>query len=37
MFRVLGWRCVVVWECETESPQGLERLRKKFGRTLFVG
>jgi len=37
MIRMLGWRCAVVWECETEFPQGLERLRRKLGRMLLVG
>ena len=23
----LGWRSVVVWECETEKPKGLDRLK----------
>jgi len=26
VLRKLGWRAVVVWECQTEKPQRLERL-----------
>ena len=30
--RELGWRVIVVWECETRSPISLEeRLRKELG------
>lgn len=28
--RKLGWRSVVVWECQTENPQALERLVTRF-------
>jgi DNA mismatch endonuclease (patch repair protein) len=30
----LGWRCVVVWECETEKLKSLERLSSKLARLL---
>jgi len=31
--RRLGWRCVVVWECQTEKPGLVERvLRRRLGR-----
>lgn len=32
--RKLGWRCIVVWECQTEKSQSLETLRKQFVRLL---
>lgn len=28
--RKLGWRTLVVWECETEKPQQLERILKRL-------
>ncbi len=30
--RKLGWRPVVIWECETDKPKTLERLGRKFAR-----
>jgi DNA mismatch endonuclease (patch repair protein) len=32
--RQLGWRTLVVWECETEKPEKLNRLRARFARAL---
>lgn len=32
--RKLGWRSVVVWECETEKPDALERLGRALARRL---
>lgn len=28
--RASGWRCLVVWECETKSLDGLANILKKF-------
>ena len=28
----LGWRSMVIWECETEKPKTLERLSRKLAR-----
>jgi DNA mismatch endonuclease, patch repair protein len=33
----LGWRVIVVWECETERPQDLERLRSRLSVVLGSG
>jgi DNA mismatch endonuclease (patch repair protein) len=35
--RKLGWRVVVVWECETERPQNLERLQRRLSEILGSG
>jgi DNA mismatch endonuclease, patch repair protein len=32
--RKLGWRPIVIWECQTEKPEKLARLRAKLERTL---
>ena len=32
--RKLGWRTMVVWECETEKPDALERLGRALARKL---
>ena len=37
LFRGMGWRYLVVWECETERPQQLEKLKRKLGRFLSRG
>lgn len=34
--RKLGWRVVVVWECETERVGFAEKLRRKLIRTLAI-
>ena len=34
--RKLGWRVVVVWECETEKPEKLARLETRLARILSV-
>src|ERR1051325_7053761 len=31
--RKLGWRSFVIWECETEDPQNLDTLVKRFVRS----
>jgi DNA mismatch endonuclease (patch repair protein) len=28
--RKLGWHPMVIWECETEKPKGLDRLGRKL-------
>ncbi len=33
--RKLGWRPIVIWECQTEKPKTLERLRRKL--TKLIG
>jgi DNA mismatch endonuclease (patch repair protein) len=30
--RKLGWRSIVVWECETEKPKVMERLSRKLAK-----
>jgi DNA mismatch endonuclease (patch repair protein) len=37
VLRKLGWRVVVVWECETESPRSLERLQGRLSEILGSG
>ena len=32
--RKLGWRTIVVWECETEKPKALERLARRLTQLL---
>jgi DNA mismatch endonuclease, patch repair protein len=32
--RKLGWRSMVVWECETEKPDALERLGRALAKKL---
>ena len=32
--RKLGWRSIVVWECQTEHPKRLERLSRKLAKSL---
>ena len=28
--RKLGWRPIVIWECQTEKPKTLDRLSRKL-------
>jgi DNA mismatch endonuclease (patch repair protein) len=35
--RKLGWRVVVVWECEVEAVQKVERVRRRLSRLLRAG
>jgi DNA mismatch endonuclease (patch repair protein) len=30
----LGWRVIVIWECETEKVEGIQRLQKQVVRLL---
>ena len=32
--RKLGWRSLVVWKCETERPQDLDRIGKRLSKRL---
>jgi G:T-mismatch repair DNA endonuclease (very short patch repair protein) len=34
MLRQLGWHPVVIWECQTEKPKALERLRRKLSKMI---
>jgi DNA mismatch endonuclease (patch repair protein) len=34
VLRKLGWRSIVVWECQTEHPKRLERLSRKLAKSL---
>ena len=33
--RKLGWRTIVVWECQTEKPKNLEKLGQKLEKHLM--
>lgn len=33
--QALGWRCIVIWECQTESPGAVESLKAIFRRRLI--
>ena len=32
--RKLGWRPIVIWECQTEKPKKLERLSRKLSKLI---
>jgi DNA mismatch endonuclease, patch repair protein len=32
--RKLGWRPMVIWECQTEKPKALDRLNRKLSKRI---
>jgi len=32
--RKLGWRPIVIWECQTEKPKALDRLSRKLSQLI---